>query len=250
MALFQETLPFVIPNKKDYSWEYEEENKLYKIKIPNGELLYIEHFFNKKHSDHILNYLLESESVDWKVADWRGIDIDSVVWKNILWQQDSIKMFGKTIPLPRLSAWYGDSDKPYTYSGITLKPKTWNDGLLHIKQKIEQITNGVIFNSVLINWYRDGEDYISWHTDAEPELGRNPVIGSVNFGATREFRLRQKLTKSEEETEKPDVLKIPLKHGTLLIMQGETQHFWQHAVPKESKINDLRINMTFRVIKN
>jgi alkylated DNA repair dioxygenase AlkB len=99
----------------------------------------------------------------------------------------------------------------------------------------------VEFNSVLLNLYRDGNDSISWHTDAEKELGINPVIASVNFGAERIFQLRH-----IETNERID---IPLKHGSLLIMQGELQHFWQHQVPKTKKVNSERINLTFRVIK-
>jgi alkylated DNA repair dioxygenase AlkB len=94
-----------------------------------------------------------------------------------------------------------------------------------------------------MNWYRDGEDYISWHTDAEKELGNNPVIGSVNFGATRDFLIRRDSDNSEK-------LKIPLKNGTLLIMKGQLQHFWQHSVPKRVKVKELRFNLTFREIKH
>lgn len=108
-----------------------------------------------------------------------------------------------------------------------------------IKTKIESIA-GVIFNSVLLNLYRDGNDSISWHTDAEPELGRNPVIASVNFGETRNFQLRHIETKEK--------IGIELVHGSLLIMQGKLQHFWQHQVPKTKRKVKERINLTFRII--
>jgi alkylated DNA repair dioxygenase AlkB len=148
-------------------------------------------------------------------------------------------MYGKKVDFPRLTAWYGDNDKPYTFSGITLAPKIWTKELLEIKQKIETESK-VNFNSVLLNLYRSGNDSISWHTDAEKELGINPVIASVNFGATRKFQLRHIKTKEKIE--------IELTHGSLLIMQGELQHFWQHQVPKTSKVVSERINLTFRVI--
>ena len=128
------------------------------------------------------------------------------------------------------------------HSGLTLQPNSWNKGLLYIKEEIEK-TVDVKFNSVLMNWYRDGDDYLNWHTDAEKELGINPVIGSVNFGATRDFLIRN----NDDNSVK---LKIPLKNGTLLIMQGELQHFWQHSVPKRAKIKELRFNLTFREIKH
>jgi alkylated DNA repair dioxygenase AlkB len=153
------------------------------------------------------------------------------------WKQESMKLYGKTVPFPRLTAWYGERDKAYTFSGITLQPNQWTKDLLTIKQRIEAVAN-ITFNSALLNLYRDGNDSISWHTDAEKELGQNPVIGSVNFGATRTFQLRHKLTKEQ--------ISIPLKNGSLLIMGGALQHFWQHQVPKTTKQVDQRINLTFR----
>ena len=151
-------------------------------------------------------------------------------------------MYGKEIYLPRYSAWYGDDDAPYTYSGLTLQPNKWNKGLLFLKNEIEKAAS-VNFNSVLMNWYRDGEDYLNWHTDAEKELGKNPVIASLNFGETRRFVIRRNDNKKEK-------LEFALKHGTLLIMRGELQHFWQHSVPKQKSVKTNRINLTFRIINN
>jgi alkylated DNA repair dioxygenase AlkB len=187
-------------------------------KIENGEYLFYQDFFSKKESDLYLQNL--KENIDWK--------------------QESMNMYGKQVNFPRLTAWYGDNDKPYSFSGITLAPKVWTRELLEIKDKIEPLSK-VQFNSVLLNRYRSGNDSISWHTDAEKELGINPVIASVNFGATRKFQLRHIKTKEK--------LEIELTHGSLLIMQGELQHFWQHQVPKTSKVVNERINLTFRVIK-
>lgn len=242
--LNEPTLPFLVPNSKDYSVKWNRQLDLHEITIPNGKLYYAEHFFDKIFSDRTVEYFLENDSnLDLKKTNWRSLDkdqLDTVMFKNIKWHHDKIKIYGKEVFLPRYSAWYGDNDKPYTYSGLTLRPKSWNEGLLCIKNKIDKIA-GVQFNSVLLNWYRDGEDHISWHTDAEKSLGKNPTIGSVNFGATRKFQLRR----INNENEK---LEIPLKHGTLLVMEGEIQHFWQHAVPKEKQIKDSRFNLTFRVI--
>ena len=187
-------------------------------KIKNGEYLFYPNFFSKSESDLLLQKL--KDEIEWK--------------------QESMNMYGKQINFPRLTAWYGDNDKPYSFSGITLQPKIWTKELLEIKAKIEPLAN-VQFNSVLLNRYRSGNDSISWHTDAEKELGKNPVIASVNLGATRKFQLRHIETKEKIE--------IDLTHGSLLIMQGELQHFWQHQVPKTKKAVDERINLTFRVIK-
>ncbi len=187
-------------------------------KIENGEYLFFPDFISRSESDLFLQKL--KDEIEWK--------------------QESMNMYGKQVDFPRLTAWYGDNDKPYSFSGITLKPKIWTKELLEIKAKIESIAN-VQFNSVLLNRYRSGNDSISWHTDAEKELGQNPVIASVNFGATRKFQLRHINTKEK--------LEIELIHGSLLIMQGELQHYWQHQVPKTSKVVCERINLTFRVIK-
>ncbi len=232
--------PFEIPKKEGYSSKWNDKLKGFDIKIPHGKILYAEHFFNKKISDRSIEYFLENNSNDWRVADWRNLDrekLSNVRFKNIDWQHDKLKMYGKEVFLPRYSAWYGD--KPYTYSGLTLQPKPWDKRLLYIKNAIDKIAK-VRFNSVLMNWYRDGEDYMNWHADDEPELGKNPVIGSVNFGEIRDFIIRK-----NGSLEK---ITIPLKHGTLLVMGGELQHFWQHCIPKRKKSKQARLNLTFRII--
>ncbi|HTO16923.1 MAG TPA: alpha-ketoglutarate-dependent dioxygenase AlkB [Edaphocola sp.] len=235
--------PFQLPNEEGYSCEFNAEQNVYHIKIPNGEIIYAEHFFDKKISDRSLAYFLENDSFDWETTNWREFEkeqLEKVKFKNIYWHHDKLKMYGKEVFLPRYSAWYGDKDKSYSYSGLTLQPNKWNNGLLYLKEHIEKIAI-VNFNSVLMNWYRDGEDYINWHTDAEKELGQNPIIASLNFGATRRFLMRR----IDDHSIK---LEFPLKHGTLLIMKGALQHFWQHSVPKEKKIKATRVNLTFRII--
>ena len=188
------------------------------IKIENGEYIYIPDFYDKVTADKYLTKLIDG----------------------IHWKQESMNMYGKEIPFPRLTAWYGDNEKPYSFSGITLQPHPWSPGLLKIKKDIEPKAN-VVFNSVLLNRYRDGTDSISWHTDAEKELGQNPVIASVNFGTERKFQLKHKDTAQR--------IDIILQHGSLLIMQGELQHYWKHQIPKTKKLLGERVNLTFRVIK-
>lgn len=187
-------------------------------KIENGEYIFIEQFFKKEEAD----FYLETFT------------------KTIRWKQEEMKMYGKTVKFPRLTSWYGENDKAYTFSGITLQPNSWTNELLEIKERIEPLS-AESFNSVLLNLYRDGNDSISWHTDAEKELGKNPVIASVNFGAERTFQLRHMETKER--------IDIKLSHGSLLIMQGELQHYWQHQVPKTKTFKTQRINLTFRAIK-
>lgn len=185
--------------------------------IPNGKYIHLPNYYQTEKANFYLEALLEE----------------------IQWKQESVFMYGRQVPFPRLTAWYGDNDKPYSFSGITLTPHPWNKVLLEIRQDVENLS-GSRFNSVLLNRYRDGNDSISWHTDAEKELGHNPVIASVNFGAERVFQLRHMKT-----SERIDIL---LKHGSVLVMQGEMQHFWQHQVPKTKKALTERINLTFRLI--
>lgn len=240
----EKILPFHIPKESGYSFSWDEDLKGFNIKIPNGELFYAENFFNKKISDRSIEYFLENHTNDWKKTNWKEIsdeDFSKIEFKNMKWKHDSIKLYGKIIPLPRYTSWYGNENKYYTYSGINSTPNKWNKGLLYIKNEIEKIAK-ISFNSVLLNWYRDGEDYINWHADDEKELGKNPIIASVNFGETRDFVIKRN-DKSEKVT-------IPLKHGTLLIMKGEIQHFWQHSVPKRKKVKHARFNLTFRIINH
>jgi len=163
------------------------------------------------------------------------------LYRNASWKQEQIKLYGKLIDLPRRTAWYGDEGRSYTYSGITVIPNPWMPVLLEIKEEIEAVSRA-IFNSVLLNLYRGEHDGVAWHSDDEPELGRDPVIGSVSFGATRRFQFKHKRDKSPRQ-------KIDLPHGSYLLMRGRTQHSWLHQVPKETKPRGPRINLTFRVIK-
>ena len=184
----------------------------------NGDVLYKEHFFTAVESDAHFKHLVE----------------------DIAWKQEPIKIFGRQVMQPRLTAWYGDSGKSYSYSGITMQPNGWTGQLLQIKKRVETIA-GVHFTSALLNYYRNGQDSMGWHRDNEKELGTNPVIGSVSFGASRNFQLRY-------YADKTLIKNIPLTHGSFLLMRGETQHFWEHRVPKTSKPTGARINITFRVI--
>ncbi|PSB05599.1 alpha-ketoglutarate-dependent dioxygenase AlkB [filamentous cyanobacterium CCP1] len=160
--------------------------------------------------------------------------------QTIQWRQDWITIYGRSLPQPRLTAWYGDPGKSYTYSGITMNAVPWTPTLLTLKEKIDSLA-GVVFNSVLLNLYRDGNDSMGWHSDNEPELGTNPVIGSISLGGTRKFMLRHRFKKSLK-------YQLELSSGSFLLMQGTTQHYWQHQVPKTKRPVLPRINLTFRVI--
>jgi alkylated DNA repair dioxygenase AlkB len=158
----------------------------------------------------------------------------------VRWKQEPIKIFGREIMQPRLTAWYGDNDKPYSYSGITMQPEPWTPALELIKNRIEELS-GTRYTSALLNYYRNQQDSMGWHRDNEKELGPNPVIGSVSFGEAREFQFRHYF----EKTLKKSLL---LTDGSFLLMKGSTQHYWEHALPKRSRVLAGRINLTFRKI--
>lgn len=164
-----------------------------------------------------------------------------ILINEIDWQQDDIKIFGKVYPQPRLTALYANNTKSYTYSGIQMFPKKFTPTLESIREKIEAICK-VTFTSVLLNLYRDGNDSNGWHSDDEKELGINPVIASVSFGAKRCFQLKHKRDKKLN-------YKLFLNHGSLLLMKGATQHHWKHQLAKTKISVSPRINLTFRIIQ-
>lgn len=200
-----------------------------------------------------MNSLFPKEKITFKVKDAeieyypnffdanRANELFEKLKNEIPWQQDMITVFGKTHPQPRLTSLFGNEGKPYSYSNIVMQPHSWNPLLMFVKNEIEEVCNEH-FTTVLLNYYRDGKDSNGWHADNEKELGRNPVIASVSFGAERFFHL-QHTTIAEQK------LKIKLEHGSLLIMKGTTQHFWKHQIPKTAKDIGARINLTFRIIK-
>lgn len=197
-----------------------------KIDLPHAQLIFIDSFLEKTEANTLFNDLKNT----------------------IQWSQGEIKIFGKTVLEPRLSAWYGDEGTTYTYSGKTQNPLKWTDILRGVQSKIQnQCTELDLpheqsrFNSVLLNYYRNGQDSMGWHSDDEKELGLNPTIASLNLGETRRFLIRSK----HDKNHKTELL---LTHGSLLIMSGAMQHHWQHAVPKEMKKLNPRINLTFRWI--
>lgn len=167
-------------------------------------------------------------------------DFLKILLHEIVWKQEPIKLFGKSILQPRLTAWYANEGITYSYSGITMKANTWTKTLLTLKEKIEAKT-GSHYNSALLNLYRNGSDSMGWHRDNEKELGKTPNIASLSFGATRKFQLRDYQSKSH-------LLSLELKSGSLLVMSGESQQAWEHQVPKTKTITEPRINITFRQV--
>jgi alkylated DNA repair dioxygenase AlkB len=157
------------------------------------------------------------------------------------WRQEHILMMGNSIPLPRLTAWFGDPGRNYTYSAIAMSASPWTPMLSMIRGLVEGLS-GEQFNSVLCNLYRSGEDGLAWHSDDEPELGSKPTIASVNLGQARRFLFRRR----DDHSVKTEFL---LGHGDVLIMRGLTQALCEHSVPKTKKHLGPRINLTFRRIE-
>ena len=195
-------------------------NEKQHFKLPNAELLYIPNFFDTQQAD----------------------DYFKIINTTTNWQHKNITVYGKTYKEPRLTALFGDTNKPYGYSNIIMYPEPFTEPLLKIKAKVEHTSNHK-FNTLLINLYRNGNDSNGWHADNEKELGKNPIIASVSFGETRPFHFKHRTLKDQRH-------KLLLEHGSLLVMKGEMQHHWLHQIAKTKKDIKPRINLTFRNLIN
>ncbi len=180
---------------------------------------------------------------------WLPADEADVLFARLLreidWQVHRIRMFGRLVDSPRLSCWIGDPQAAYVYSGTRFAPQPWPQALVPLRERLAPLLQAVAGapppNSVLANLYRDGKDSMGWHSDDEPELGPRPAIASISLGAPRRFLLRHR--------GRPELRwDAALTHGSLLLMAGETQRHYRHAVPKTARVVGPRINLTFRTI--
>lgn len=190
------------------------------LALPDAEIYYVEQLALADTPEAIMLRLIDG-------VDWRAEKI--VVW-------------GKTYLQPRLTAWYGDVGITYTYSGIRLVARPWTDTLRDLKQQVEEIA-GAQFNSVLLNYYRDERDRMGLHSDDEPELGRQPIIASLSLGAPRIFILKHKRRRDLAP------VRLRLASGSLLLMKGDTQHYWKHGIEKMTQPCAPRVNLTFRQVR-
>lgn len=186
------------------------------LPMPDANVVLYRQFFTPQESDALLQTLTDT----------------------IAWKQESIRVPGKLVPLPRLTAWYSDEGATYHYSGLKQTPLPWTPVLSEIKARLVPVT-GVYFNSVLLNLYRSETDSVNWHADDEPELGS--VIASISFGAARSFQFKRLDAPKQR-------IAVELPHGSLLVMRGTTQKYWLHRIPKATQPQPPRINLTFRVI--
>ncbi|WP_236621807.1 alpha-ketoglutarate-dependent dioxygenase AlkB family protein [Luteimonas huabeiensis] len=164
----------------------------------------------------------------------------AMLQRDLPWETHRIRLFGREVASPRLSLWIGDPGAVYRYSGARFAPHPWPPALQALRARLEAAT-GAAFNSVLANLYRDGRDGMGWHSDDEPELGPRPLIASLSLGAPRRFALKARTGDAR--------LALALPHGSLLLMAGDTQRRYRHALPKTAKPVGPRINLTFRLVR-
>jgi alkylated DNA repair dioxygenase AlkB len=160
------------------------------------------------------------------------------VHDEVIWERHRLRLFGREVESPRLSCWVGDPDAVYTYSGARFAPHAWTPTCAELRERVSVLCDER-YNSVLCNLYRDGRDSMGWHSDDEAELGIQPCIASLSFGATRRFRLRHRRDPALR-------LELDLASGSLLLMAGATQRNYRHDLPKSARVLTPRINLTFR----
>jgi len=161
-----------------------------------------------------------------------------VLHDTLAWEHDEVVLFGRRIVTARQVAWYGDEEFAYTYSGTTRRARPWTPELGELRSLVEEQT-GDPFNACLLNLYHDGTEGMSWHSDDERELAPGASIASLSLGAARKFSFKHRGDPSLK-------VSLVLEPGSLLVMRGETQKHWLHALPKAKRITEPRINLTFR----
>lgn len=161
-----------------------------------------------------------------------------ILLHSIAWKHDEARIFGRHIITKRKVAWYGDTDFSYAYSGATRVALPWTPELLELKTLTETLT-GERYNSCLLNLYHTGDEGMAWHSDDEKSLGKDSTIASLSFGAERKFSLKHRVNKEE-------IRSLMLEAGSLLVMKGITQTNWLHALPKQQRVKEARVNLTFR----
>ena len=187
----------------------------------DGVAIYDAEFLSKEDADNCLHQLTQE----------------------ITWRQEHVKLFGRVHKVPRLSAWFSETNQPYTYSGICHQPVVFPPSIGSLRDRVQEVSN-LPFNCALVNLYVDGTHSNGWHADDEPELGQQINIASVSLGATRTFRLRHR------DDQPKGTMKIELEHGSLLLMLAPMQKYWRHELPKRRGAINPRVNVTFRNIPN
>ena len=186
---------------------------------------------------------LDGELLDFGLI-WSAEQADALLpalLNGLAWQPDRVVLYGKTIETERQVCWMGDAPYRYRYSGNSKEALPWPDAMHGIKAHVEAVA-GASFNSCLANLYPTGQQGVSWHSDAEPELGPTPTIASVSFGAPRRFLMRHRNGAHDVD--------LLLRHGSLIVMAGQSQTHWKHQLPKMARVHSPRVNLTFRQMLN
>lgn len=191
------------------------------------------------------NQIIQEDGIVRYVPDFISrADSDQLLAQSldgISWVQDHIKLFGKSVAVPRLSAWFSIIDATYKYSGLVHHPQQVPDFVSTVLHQVV-LKTGIDFNSILVSLYLDGSHSMGWHADDEPELGSEVTIASLSVGAQRVFRFRHRHNKGLS-------VSLPVAHGSLLMMYPPLQKFWQHELPKRKNVSTPRVNFSFRVVR-
>jgi alkylated DNA repair dioxygenase AlkB len=185
-----------------------------------------------------------------RLRHWRGWlaqpeAVREALRQEVPWRQERITLWGQTHPLPRLTCWMADPGCSYTYSGLRNAPTAWTETVSRLRSLVEAQA-GCRFNSLLLNFYRDGRDRMGWHADDEPELDPEAPIASLSLGATRAFQLRPR---RPIDGQRP-TLSLELGDGDLLLMDPPTQRHWLHQLPQRLRVQEARLNLTFRLVRS
>lgn len=189
-------------------------------------------------------YSFPQQLLKYTPAFLTGTEADMLLERfigSVPWQQTELKIFDKVVPTPRLIAWFGDGRNSYQLAGRRIEVNPWTKELASLRERIEK-ASGHTFNSVLLNYYRDGNDSVAWHRDKESELGDRPLIASLSLGQERNFDFRSVNDHKVKYS-------LPLAHGSLLLMKGDLQTGWEHRIAKSAGIKLPRINLTFRLVR-
>ncbi|GAA4102619.1 alpha-ketoglutarate-dependent dioxygenase AlkB family protein [Mucilaginibacter panaciglaebae] len=174
--------------------------------------------------------------LDYRAGLFNQTESDTLLAKFIRetpWKQTRQKLWEKEYLTPRLTCWYGETAR---IAGTL----PWTPELQAIREIVEPLV-GITFNSVLLNYYRDGNDSVAWHSDKESIMGSQPVIASVSFGQVRCFDIRNKTDHKERYS-------IKLEHGSFLLMKAGLQEHWEHRISKSTRPMKARVNLTFRLV--
>jgi alkylated DNA repair dioxygenase AlkB len=177
-------------------------------------------------------------------APWTAATLLDALRAQTPWRQDRVRLFGRELPQPRLTAWYGDAGARYRYSGLALEPLPWTPLLAALRDLVQDAA-GAPFDSCLLNLYRDGRDSIGFHADDEAELGPRPVIAALSLGAERPLDFRPRGAAAAADRAHGRV-RVPLPAGSLLVMRGDTQRLWHHGIAKTARPCGPRVSLTFR----